>query len=197
MGLVQEKPYYTYADFLEWDESERSELMDGEIVMMGAPSTEHQRILRKFITILSNFLEGKPCEVFPAPFAVRLHPSPNNRDDTVFEPDIVVVCDPAKIDKKGCNGAPDLVMEIISPSTASYDKVAKLHHYQKAGVREYWIVEPDSKTVQVCLLDGGRYILSSYDDTGKAPVTVLPGCEVDLKAVFAEQAADGEEAAST
>jgi Uma2 family endonuclease len=108
---------------------------------------------------------------------------------TVLEPDIVVVCDPSKLDERGCNRAPDLVMEISSPGAARYDKVEKFHHYQAAGVREYWIVDPDSKTVQVCILEKGRYILSSYDDTGPAPVTVLPGCEIDLREIFAENLA--------
>jgi Uma2 family endonuclease len=130
-------------------------------------------------------LEGKPCKVFVAPFSVRLNPVADRRDDTVLEPDLLVVCDPAKLDKRGCNGAPDLVIEILSPSTARNDKVVKLNKYQNAGVREYWIVEPDTQTVLICVLDaGGRYIFSSYDDTGRAPVSVLPGCEIDLGAVF-------------
>jgi Uma2 family endonuclease len=189
MALARENLSYTYADFLEWDESDRCELVDGEIFMLAAPSTEHQRVLGRIHIILGNFLSGKPCEVFPAPFAVRLNPLADNSDDTVLEPDIVVVCDSSKLDKRGCNGAPDLVVEIISQSTARYDKVEKFRRYQAAGVREYWIVDPDSKTVQACVLENGRYILSSYDDTGSAPVTVLPGCEIDLREVFAENPA--------
>jgi Uma2 family endonuclease len=188
MALAQENPY-TYADFLEWDERERCELVDGELFMLAAPSMEHQRVLGRIYIILGNFLKGKPCEVFPAPFAVRLNPLADNSDDTVLEPDIVVVCDPSKLDKRGCNGPPDLVMEISSQSTARYDKVEKFRRYQAAGVREYWIVDPDSKTAQVCVLEKGRYILSSYDDTDTAPVTVLPGCGIDLGEVFVEEAA--------
>jgi Uma2 family endonuclease len=187
MALAQEAPSYTYADFLEWDEHERCELVDGEVFMLAAPSMEHQRVLMELAYRIRDFLNGKPCKVFPAPFAVRLNPLADNSDDTVLEPDIVVVCDPSKLDKKGCNGAPDLVMAISSGSTARCDKVEKFRRYQAAGVREYWIVDPDSKTVQACVLENGRYILSSYDDTGPAPVTVLPGCEIDLREVFAEE----------
>jgi Uma2 family endonuclease len=187
MAFPQEKPYYTYADFLEWDETERYELVDGEAYSMPAPDAEHQRVLGNLYLVLGNFLKDKPCRVFPAPFAVRLSPRADKSDDTVFEPDIVVVCDRSKIDKRGCNGAPDMVVEIVSPSTASYDKVRKFNHYQKAGIREYWIVEPESRTVLVCILGDGQYVLKTYDDTGVAPVTVLPGCEIDLREVFADQ----------
>jgi Uma2 family endonuclease len=189
MALAQTNPSYTYADFLEWDERERCELVDGEIFMLAAPSMEHQRVLMELAYQLRDFLKGKPCKVFPAPFAVRLKPLADNSDDTVLEPDIVVVCDSSKLDKRGCNGAPDLVMEISSQSTARYDKVEKFRRYHAAGVREYWIVDPDSKTAQVCVLENGRYILSSYDDRGPAPVTVLPGCVIDLGEVFAENPA--------
>jgi Uma2 family endonuclease len=187
MALVQEKPYYTYADFLEWDESERCEIVDGEVYSMSAPEAEHQRLLGSIYLVLGNFLKGKPCQVFPAPFAVRLNPQADNSDDTVFEPDIVVICDKSKIDKRGCNGAPDMVVEIVSPGTASYDKVKKFDRYQKAGIREYWIVEPETRTVLACILENGRYMLTTYDNTGLAPVTVLPGCEIDLAEVFADQ----------
>jgi Uma2 family endonuclease len=189
MALAQASPSYTYADFLEWDEGDRGELLDGEFFMFAAPSTEHQRVLMELAYQIKDFLKGKSCKVFPAPFAVRLNPLADNSDDTVLEPDIVVVCDSSKLDKRGCNGAPDLVVEISSQSTARYDKVEKFRRYQAAGVREYWIVDPDSKTVQACVLEKGRYILSSYDDTSPAPVAILPGCRIDLETVFAEEAA--------
>jgi Uma2 family endonuclease len=191
MPLAQEKPYYTYADFLEWDEDVRCEIMDGELFMMSSPATEHQRINRNLFLQLADYLNGKTCEAFFAPFAVRLNPERDLSDDTVLEPDIVVVCDPSKLDKRGCNGPPDLIIEILSPSTARYDRFAKLHKYQEAGVREYWIVDPETKTVQVCILEPdpaggmGRYMLTMYGDTGTVPVTVLSCCEIDLEAIFA------------
>ncbi|GHU66235.1 hypothetical protein FACS189447_06680 [Spirochaetia bacterium] len=186
MAIPKEKPYYTYADFLEWDESERCELVNGDLYMMSTPTTEHQRILMELAYQLKDYLKGKPCQVFPAPFAVRLSPHADKSDDTVFEPDIVVICDSSKIDKRGCNGAPDLIIEVISPSTASHDRVRKYNYYQKAGVREYWMVEPEAKTVQACLLEGDHYVLTAYNDEDTAPVTVLPGCKINLKEVFTE-----------
>jgi Uma2 family endonuclease len=107
-------------------------------------------------------------------------------EDTVFEPDITVVCDRSKLDDKGCNGVPDLIIEVLSPSSARHDRMVKFSEYQKAGVREYWIVYPETKTVQVCILHGSFYAVTMYADTGAAPVGVLPGCEINLSDVFEE-----------
>jgi len=189
MALLKEvAPKYnnTYADFLEWDEDFRAELHDGEVVIMAPPVTKHQQVIGELFFQIRSYLDGKSCKVFPAPFGVRLFPKKDRSDDTVFEPDIVVICDQEKIDEHGCNGAPDFVAEIISPSTAKYDRVYKLRKYEKAGVREYWIVDPETKSVQVFTLDNGRFLASGYDETEKAPVSVLDGCEIDLQAVFAE-----------
>jgi Uma2 family endonuclease len=188
MELVKETEpkYYTYNDFLEWDEDVRAELFDGEIVMMATPLRAHQSVVTELLFQIKSYLKGKKCKVYPAPFSVRLFPQKNRRDDTVFEPDIVVVCDQEKLDDKGCNGPPDMVIEVISPSSAKYDRVLKFRKYQKAGVREYWIVDPEIKTVQVNILENGRYITSVYDETDKAHVSVLEGCEIDFAAVFAE-----------
>jgi Uma2 family endonuclease len=198
----KEEEYYTYADFLEWDEDFRAELFDGEIVMMAPPFTKHQLISGELFFQIRKYLEGKPCKILTAPYAVRLFPKKNKSDDTVFQPDIVVVCDPInnpvlkgrriktsprmKLDNKGCNGPPDLVIEIVSPSTAKYDRVYKLRKYQKAGVREYWIVDPEIKSVQVFVLENGRYVASVYEEPEKVRVSILKDCELDLKAVFAE-----------
>jgi Uma2 family endonuclease len=181
-----EPKYYTYADFLEWDEDFRAELHDGELVMMAPPVTKHQGILAELLFQIKTCLKGKNCKVFPAPFGVRLFPKNNRSDDTVFEPDIIVVCDPAKLDDKGCNGSPDFVIEITSPSTAKYDRIYKLRKYEKAGVREYWIIDPETESVQVFILENGRFFASGHDETEKIPISVLEGCEIDLQAVFAE-----------
>jgi Uma2 family endonuclease len=177
---------YTYADYLEWDENLRAEIIDGELFALAAPDLEHQRIIRQLLLALGNFLKGKPCEVFAAPVSVRLNPAQDNGDKTVLEPDIVVVCDPAKLDKRGVNGAPDLVIEVLSPSTARHDKLVKFHKYRAAGVREYWLVDPDAQIVQVCILTDGWYKISAYGETDSTdgtilPVSVLPGCKIDLK----------------
>jgi len=182
---------YTYADYCAWDSDERWEIIDGAAYAMApSPGTKHQRILSELHGQLYNFLKGNPCKLFPAPFDVRLNP--NENDDTVVQPDIVVVCDRSKLDDKGCKGAPDFVIEILSPSTARHDKWTKFNAYQRAGVREYWISDPDSKTLSVHVLEGGRYITSAYGDTDTAPVSVLPGCEINLSEVFAAIDDDSE-----
>jgi Uma2 family endonuclease len=185
MPLAKEDSYYTYADYLTWEGSERYELIDGEAYMMASPSRIHQEISMALSTRINNYLEGKTCKVYAVPFAVRLNPVEDQSDDTVLEPDIVVVCDPSKLDDRGCNGAPDMVIEILSPSTARYDRLVKFNKYRQAGVREYWIVDPEEKIVMVYVLKDGEYTAHNYDDTGMAPVAVLPGCEIDLKAIFA------------
>jgi Uma2 family endonuclease len=182
LALAEEKPYYTYADVLEWDESVRAEIIDGELYMLATPSTLHQEISWELSRQLGNFLEGKPCKGFSAPFGVRLFPRDDLDDDTVVEPDIVVICDRSKIDERGCNGAPDLVIEILSPSNGRHEMVLKFNKYLEAGVREYWIIDPEEKAIQVHILDDGRYVTRMYDD--KAPVHILPGCLLDLSAIF-------------
>ena len=149
MSLPLEKGRYNFADSLTWSDSERIELIDGEAYMMATPSAVHQEILMELARQLANFLEGKSCKVYPAPFGVRLFEGENHKPedvDTVVEPDISVVCDKNKIDQRGCKGAPDFVIEIISPSTRRHDRFVKLNLYQRAGVREYWIVDPETKS---------------------------------------------------
>ncbi|MDR1900515.1 MAG: Uma2 family endonuclease [Treponema sp.] len=184
MPLAKEKIAYTYADYLAWDEGERYEIVDGEAYMMAPPSRMHQEISMALSTSINNYLEGKPCKVYAAPFAVRLNPAPDQSDDTVLEPDIVVVCDPAKLDDRGCNGAPDLIIEILSPSTTRYDQIVKFNKYREAGVREYWIVDPEKRIIMAYELKNGEYTAVNYGDTGTVPVKILPGCEINLAAVF-------------
>lgn len=185
-----EKARFTYADYLTWDENERIELLDGSPVMMAPPSRMHQKISMEISRQLANYLEGKKCEVYAAPFAVRLFETEEDTPEnvkTVFEPDITVVCDKNKLDGHGCKGAPDMVIEILSPSTARHDRLVKLGEYQRAGVREYWIVSPDEKTVQVFLLDNGLlFPREVYGKTEVAKVNVLDGCFIELEKVFPE-----------
>lgn len=176
---------YTYADCLSWGEEVRAEIIDGEIVMTAPPMRRHQEISRNLFLKIGNFLEGKPCRLYAAPFAVRIFPRPDNSDHTVLEPDLVVVCDSAKLDDRGCNGPPDLVVEILSPPTAHLDSGVKFRAYLQAGVREYWIVDGDAKTVHAGVLHANQYLVSVYDETQTAPVTVLPPCRIELRSVFA------------
>lgn len=185
MGMPQKNERYTYADYCTWDNSERWELIDGvPYAMSPAPSNAHQSISTELVYRLRRHLEGKPCKVFHAPYDVRLNAA--DEDDTVVQPDLVVICDRSKIDDKGCKGAPDLIIEILSPSTSRHDRIVKMDLYQRSGVREYWMLDPDTKTLQVLLLENGRYVITGYLDEDTVPVTVLPGCEIVLKEVFAE-----------
>lgn len=159
--------------------------------MMGSPSSAHQLISMELSRQLANFLEGKTCRAIPAPYAVRLFEQDGDTPedvDTVVEPDISVICDRNKIDKTGCKGAPNMVVEILSPSTQRHDRLVKLGLYQRAGVREYWIVSPEEQTVLVMLLDGNGVlqIHEVYDRDSIAKVNVLEGCFIELSKVFAE-----------
>lgn len=189
MPLPASKNHYTFADCLTWDEQNRIEIINGEAIMMSPPTRAHQGILMELARQLANYLEGKTCEVYPAPFAVRLFErdgdAPENVD-TMVEPDISVVCDNSKLDKHGCKGAPDMVVEILSPSTRRHDRLVKLGLYQQAGVREYWIVDPGNRSVQVFLLDemGALRLREDYGREDIAKVNVLDGCFIELSKVF-------------
>jgi len=182
---------YTYADYLTWDDGERWELIHGVAYnMTPAPSRKHQDISWELTRQFSAFLHGKKCKGFTAPFDVRL-PAPGETDETtstVVQPDLVVVCDPEKLDDRGCKGAPDLVIEILSPDSLARDQREKLLLYEQAGVPEYWIVHTGDKTVSVFKRgqDGlyGKPALHTSDE--RVPVGVLPELEIDLVTVFTE-----------
>ena len=182
---------YTFADALTWDETERMELIEGIPVMMSPPTRIHQKISIELARQLANYLEGKKCEVYAAPFAVRLFEKANDRPeqvDTMVEPDISIICDPDKLDKYGCKGAPDLIIEILSPSTQRHDRMVKYNLDQRAGVREYWMVDPALQTVQVGILEGNVYkIHGVYTAQDIVKVNVLDGCFIELSKVFPEQ----------
>ena len=177
------KDYNSFEEWLSWDEDVRAELHDGMLVMRALPSRRHQDISGYVFHRLYSFLEGKSCKVYHAPFGVRLTSS----EDTVFEPDIVVVCDKTKLGDSICHGAPDLIMEILSPSTERADRVVKFKKYQKAGVREYWILDPKLNVLQVNTLTDNGYITTMYDQDDIAPVSILEGCKINLAEVFTEE----------
>ncbi len=192
MAMPAPKTRYTFADCLTWDEKERIEIINGEAFLMAPPTRVHQKISGEIFRQLANFLEGKKCEVYPAPFAVRLFEQTGDAPedvDTMVEPDITVVCDSNKLDKYGCKGAPDLVIEVLSPSTLRHDRLTKLNLYQRAGVREYWIVDPENRSVQVLTLTNGLLLpQDEYGSEDVARVNGLDGCFIDLGKVFPEQA---------
>jgi len=175
---------YTYSDYIEWDDDKRWELIDGAAYMMSAPNRMHQKLLGNLHVQFYNFLKGKSCEVYLSPFDVRLNA--DTVDDTVVQPDLVIVCDQTKLNDAGGIGAPDMVVEILSPSTARYDRNTKFNAYLKSGIREYWIIDPETKSLAVHILNDDNYITHPYTDEETAPVHALEGCTINLSKVFEE-----------
>jgi Uma2 family endonuclease len=186
LKIGDKDPPYTYADWLEWPETERPmELLDGLLVTaMSFPTSFHAGIEGTLYADIRNYLKRKKGRVFSSNFAVRLFPDSEKEEDRVtISPDITVVLDPSKINREGCQGAPDFVVEVLSPSSAKNDLVAKFNDYQRAGVGEYWIVNPDTRTVQVNILRDGEYIVRMYGEE-KVPSATLPGLEIDFTEAF-------------
>ncbi|MBF0524367.1 MAG: Uma2 family endonuclease [Deltaproteobacteria bacterium] len=180
---------FTYADYLEWPEDERWELIEGQAFdMTPAPSPQHQQMLVELARQIANFLVGRACVVYVAPFDVRLPEGDEDdlRIKTVVQPDIAVICNRSKIDARGSRGAPDFVVEIISPSSASKDQITKTALYEKKGVKEYWIIRPSDNTLIIRLLgENGQYGPPiTREGRGYQEVATLPGLAVDLDAVF-------------
>ena len=172
---------YTVEEYYKIREEIRAELYEGYLVIMQSPSVRHQRIQMNISAHLYMFLKGKECEVFPT-LGARLF----ENEATVFEPDIMVVCDKTKLIKQNCSGAPDLVIEILSPSTSRMDRKLKFDKYQQAGVKEYWIVNPERSMLEVNLLVNDKYMTTIYDETDTAPVHILDGFEINLADIFEE-----------
>ena len=183
MGLaLRKEKHYTYADYLTWPDDARYELIDGEAFLMApAPLIEHQEVAGDVYHQLRNQLDGKPCRPYIAPVDVRL-PRADEADaaiDTVVQPDVLVVCDPGKVDRRGVRGAPDWVLEVLSPSTAAHDQIAKRRTYERAGVREYWLVHPGDRTLTVYVLENGQYGRPEiYELKDATPIGVLPGVSI-------------------
>lgn len=149
---------YSYADYLKWKLKERVELIKGKIMAMSpAPTSLHQRISMKLTFHILKALDNRACQLFAAPFDVRF-PNENGGTPTVVQPDLCVICDPNKIDMRGCLGAPDLVVEILSPGNSKREMKDKYELYQEQGVLEYWIVRPEEQNIQIFLLQDGKYI---------------------------------------
>ncbi len=193
MPLLQNEPdrIFTYKDYLTWNDNERWELINGMVYNMApAPSVNHQRISRQLLLQIGIFLSDKPCEVFSAPLDVRLPATDEEDEDSknVVQPDMVVICDSSKLDEKGCKGSPDLIIEIVSPSSASMDNIKKMELYEKNGVKEYWIVHPIYKIVTIYkITKSGLYGKPEiYSEKDKIEVELLKGLTVDLSLVFQE-----------
>lgn len=182
---------YSYADYLQWTFEDRLELIKGKIFKMTpAPALLHQRISWRLSGELYHYLKNKSCQAFAAPFDVRLSRKRENDEKKIFtvvQPDICVVCDPSKIDARGCTGAPDIVVEILSPGNNQKELRNKYEVYEEAGVKEYWIVSPQDKTFLKYTLISGAYQPSRLMTTGDIITTeILPGFELNLDTVFAD-----------
>ncbi|GHV65150.1 hypothetical protein FACS1894199_05110 [Bacteroidia bacterium] len=185
---------YTYADYLSWMDDKRRELINGVVYeLFSAPTRFHAAVSMNISFFLKLFIKKKKgkCGIYYAPFDVRLPKNGETADDkiyTVVQPDICVVCDPAKLDERGCIGAPDLVVEVQSPSTAKRDLNEKFNLYEEAGVREYWVVFPRDKSLTVFLMqeDGKFSEGTTYEYDVKVPVFIFEGLTIDLKELFEE-----------
>ena len=179
---------YTYADYLKWTFEERVELIKGKIFKMSpAPSRRHQDLSSFLHVAIGNYLKGRNCKVYSAPFDVRLPRKSKDDKDiiTVLQPDICVICDKSILDAKGCLGAPDIVVEILSPSNNVTELENKYEIYLEAGVKEYWIVSPQDKTFLIYTLQNGAYMPSRLMVAGHiATSSVLPGFSLDLTSLF-------------
>ena len=183
--------YHTYADYLTWSRSYGDELVNGTAYVREPPSPlrSHQEIVGEIHRQVANALKGKPCKVFVAPCDVRLPKSTEDDEqiDTVVQPDVLIVCDPQKLDDRGVRGAPDWVVEVLSPGTARHDQFVKVPAYERAGVREVWLVHPIDCTLTLYRLEGGRYGRASrLELKGKTQITAVPGVTIDWGEVLDE-----------
>ena len=183
---------YTYADYLQWNFEERLELIKGRIFKMSpGPNLKHQQVSGVISGEIYGFLKGKPCKSFSAPFDVRL-PVKNKKKDhevtTVVQPDIFVVCDLSKLDSRSCCGAPDLVVEILSPGNSKKDVRIKFELYEEAGVKEYWIVHPVEETIVVHVLNAeGKFEgLKMYTADDVLQSTAIKGFTIEVNEIFSE-----------
>ena len=180
---------YTYADYLTWFDDKRRELIDGFINFMTGPLRKHQKASGILFNRIFNLLKNKKCEIYSAPFDVRLPINGETKDGKIYnvvQPDLVVVCDPNKLDEKGCLGAPDLIVEILSPSTSKKDLKDKYQLYEKSGVKEYWVAYPDHKHINIFILNKkNKYELKGmYFEGDKISPSMFPELEIDISEVF-------------
>jgi Uma2 family endonuclease len=181
---------YSYADYLEWQFQERVELLRGKIFKMSpAPSVCHQRVAANLFLAMGNRLNSNACQSFFAPLDVRLYNRKKSQKAsqdivTVVQPDLCVICDSSKLDEQGCNGAPDLVVEILSPGNTKSEMKDKFELYEEAGVREYWLVHPLDESVQIYYLNEAERYIGLQPATEIAQSAIFPELSVDLAEVF-------------
>ena len=179
---------YSYAEYLTWQFQERLELIKGKIFKMTpAPARRHQKASVKLLNQIENYLISKACEIYTAPFDVRFPKSEGDENTfTVVQPDICVICDRNKLDDRGCVGAPDMIIEILSPTTGAKDATIKFDLYEEEGVKEYWMVYPGENLLDVFMLDeSGKYqLVKKYTEHDKVKVNIFDDLYIDMKPVF-------------
>lgn len=177
---------YTYADYLKWQFQDRVELIRGFIKKMSpAPNLTHQRVALNLTGCFYNIFRKQTCELFVAPFDVRLPIAKAKKDTTIVQPDFCVVCDLTKLNSNGCNGAPDLIVEILSPHNSKHDSITKFGLYQEAGVKEYWIINPIDKLLHVYYLINDKYVGLPPQSEGEQIKSMLfPEMDIKLDDVF-------------
>lgn len=178
MPLAQTR-FFTEEDYYNLPEDVRAELIEGKLIYnQAAPSRIHQTILMELAGTIRDYLKSKdgPCRVYPAPFAVKLKADRK----TIVEPDISVICDRNKLTDRGCTGAPDWIIEIVSPGNSSHDYVLKLNLYANAGVREYWIVDPQKERIFVYHLEQEHFGIETYTFHDFIPVGIYPDFQIDF-----------------
>jgi Uma2 family endonuclease len=189
--LKRDTDYHTYSDYLRWSRDYGDELIDGTAYVREPPSASqsHQQLVLEIGRQLGNALEDKPCDVYVAPFDVRLPKSTEDDDlvNTVVQPDVLIVSDRKKVDARGVRGAPDWVAEVLSPSTARHDQTVKLSAYERAGVREVWLVDSIDRKLTLYLLEAGYYGRPTILELkGRTPLTAVPGVSIDWTKVLAK-----------
>ena len=187
--LKRDTHYHTYSDYLTWSRTYGDELINGTAYVREppAPSDWHQAIVLELGRQIANALEDKPCRVRIAPYDVRLPKSTEVDDqvDTVVQPDVFIVSDLKKVDARGVRGAPDWVAEVLSPSTASHNRTVKLSAYERAGVREVWLIDPVDRTLTIYQLEAGYYgRATTLDLKGRTQLTAVPGVTIDWARVL-------------
>lgn len=172
------RPHINWEEYYDIPDGEYAELINGELYYMAAPSRIHQEILMELTYALVSYIKDKngKCKVYPAPFAVKL----SEEEHTIVQPDISVICDNKKLDKRGCNGAPDMVVEILSPSNKDWDCIDKLKLYREYEIREYWIIDPDTKKVMVYNLEGNNGMPSIYRFESSIKVLIFEDLYITL-----------------
>ncbi|MDR0524474.1 MAG: Uma2 family endonuclease [Spirochaetaceae bacterium] len=188
-SAVAKKSYFTYSDYKAWElaPGERFELICGEAYAMAAPSYYHQSILMELAGQLRDYLKGKPCKVIPAPYDVRLFYADDETDNTVVQPDISVICSAGKRAPEACRGAPDLAVEILSPSNTAGEMGRKFDLYRLAGVREYWVLDPAMKTLYAYRFNGEAILAKAYTAADSFQAGIFPDLPIDLQSVFEEE----------